>query len=101
MLCAGVAERRDNVGVSVVEAEPAFFNDAPGLDVSVVVSTPDGLELQLIEATRQQCSDSFRNEALSPVGLADPVAYLGVARLHVGGVESVGEHYSATAHGLA
>lgn len=101
MLCPLIAERRNYAMIRMMEPEAAFLYNPFRLCVPVIISAPRGIKVQVAEASCQQGRDSLGDEALSPIGLAYPVANLRFARLHLSRVKTIGEHYPATADRLA
>ena len=98
MLCPFVPEWRQNVAVSMMKPEAAFFTNALWFIISVIISAPHSIKSQLIEASRQQGFGRFRYKTLPPIGLANPIAYLGLARLHGCRVKAIRKHNPATAY---
>lgn len=101
MLCPFVAERRQDVTVGMMVLEAAFFANTFRFIVSFIISAPHSIKSQLIETSRQQGFDGFRNETLPPIGLANPIANLSFTRLHGCGVKTIRKHDPATAYRLA
>lgn len=101
MLRPYVSERRNHAVIRMVELEAAFLDDPSRLCVPVIMYAPSGIKTQVVEASCQQGRDSLGDEALSPIGLAYPVANLRFVLFHLSRVKTVGEHYPATADRLA
>lgn len=101
MFGAFVAKGRGDVAVGVMIGETAFFAYAARFGIAIVISAPYGVEMQFVETALQQSPYGFGYQSTAPIGLPDPIAYLGFAVFHIRAVKAVGKHYTAAAHRLA